>query len=293
MAIQRSQYDEETSRTPFFILANPRSGSSLLRLMLNSHELITVPPECGFAVWLKKSCENLDLSQPEILRSFARDLYNSRKFETWEISADKVLEKIMNREYRRYSELVLRIYELYAEVKGKKPLIYGDKNNFYVNHIEEISEIFPDAKFIHLIRDGRDVAASFAELDRRQIVSKYAPPAGRDIQSIAIEWVANNVEVSRHTNSSFLKIHYEDLVTFPIQTIGIICDFLRLPYSNNIELFFLHNDEPKEFLQWKERTTGGVVGTQVSRYKNELSASDITQFMAIGGPLLKHFGYDS
>jgi hypothetical protein len=277
---------------PFFILANPRSGSSLLRLMLNNHELITVPPECGFLIWLKKLYENSDLSNPEVLNSFATDLFNSRKFKTWGVTYESILAKLHLKKYHNYAELALSIYDLYAEVNQKGSILFGDKNNYYTRHISEILEIFPKSKFLHLIRDGRDVAASFLELKNKNIVSQYAPPSGRDIKSIALEWVENNVEISRRENSSFLTVLYEELVQSPEKTLRTICDFLNVPYSNQMEQFFLYNDEPQEFLQWKEKTMGAVTATQVSRYVKDLGASDILTFEQVGENILRKYGYE-
>lgn len=284
--------ENRTSTAPFFILANPRSGSSLFRLMLNSHELITVPPECGFAVWLKDRYFDADFSGTETRVEFANDLYNARKFETWGVTVEQVLQKIEPETHRTYPDVVLAIYEIYAENQGKAPRIFGDKNNFYVNHVPVITEIFPEARLIHLVRDGRDIAASFRELDQKKITSRYAPPSGRGIRSIAEEWVKTNNEIQKHATSSLMQVRYEDLVASPKSTIAEVCAFLSVPYSAAIESFYLHNDEPEEFLQWKEKTRHDVMSTQVSRYRRDLNEQEIAQFEDVAGPMLAQYGYD-
>ncbi len=75
---------------PFFIIGNPRSGTTLLRLMLNNHPLISVPPECGFAVWLYEKYKAENFLDKSIVRNFIADVVKSRKFETWGIDKEAI-----------------------------------------------------------------------------------------------------------------------------------------------------------------------------------------------------------
>ena len=70
----------------FFVIGNPRSGTTLLRLMLNNHPEVTVPPECGFAMWLHEIYVNTDFSDMTSIDDFLEKLSTVKKIETWKIN---------------------------------------------------------------------------------------------------------------------------------------------------------------------------------------------------------------
>ena len=90
---------------PFFILGNPRSGTSMFRLMLNAHSKITVPPESGFALWFVDKYSNIEFNQ-EIYLQFINDLFIAKKFETWELDSEKVLQLINKEKPSSYQSII-------------------------------------------------------------------------------------------------------------------------------------------------------------------------------------------
>ena len=201
----------------FYIISNPRSGSSMLRLMLNSHPNIHVPPECGFMVWLYKKYKHANLNNKLILNSFIDDLIDSRKFEHWEIDQVILNEHFKHKKISSFYDLCLQIYKLNMSIQCQKKDVIGDKNNFYLNYINEIMDIDSSAKFIHLVRDGRDVACSYKEIYNSKIISKYKPTLPTKIEDIAHEWVLNLSTIRKSLNSLnnliYIEIKYEELLT--------------------------------------------------------------------------------
>src|SRR3990170_5812962 len=163
-------------KPPIFIIGNPRSGTTLLRLMLTCHHNIVIPPECGFAIWWHKKYKNWDVDSSRCcLNEFMNDLFNSRKFETWNLKRELLEQFLAERRDQNYSDLISSIYEFYARQQKEKFERWGDKNNFHINHIETISGLFSEAKFIHIVRDGRDIACSYRKLYGEKFDSQYAP----------------------------------------------------------------------------------------------------------------------
>lgn len=279
------------SNSPFFILGNPRSGTSLFRLMLNNHPEIVVPPECGFAEWLYEEFGGEGMNE-NTYREFLLKVFNTRKFETWNLNFDDILYSIKESKPNNYQELVREVYRGYARKSGKKSAYFGDKNNYYINNVEKIEEIFPGCKKIFIVRDGRDVACSYLELEHKKISSMYSPNLTKDVTKIAKEW-RKSVEVMTHwTAGGALNIRYEDLVLDPNATLKKVCEFLNVAYSENMLDYYKNNDEPEEFKAWKGKTFEPIEGSSVGRYKRDLSLGQLAAFENISKEMLKKAGYE-
>ena len=114
---------------PFFILGNPRSGTTMFRLMLNAHSKITVPPDSGFALWFAKKYRNISEFNESVYSDFVTDLLKAKKFETWELNYNDLLSLINKEQPKIYVELIELVYKAYAIKQNKHPFIFGDKNN--------------------------------------------------------------------------------------------------------------------------------------------------------------------
>lgn len=177
---------------PFFIIGNPRSGTTLSRLMLNSHPQITVPPECGFLTWLYPKYGSENFRDRAVLKKFIEDLILTKKFETWRIDKARLIKHFDGLNISDYGEVATQIYITYSELEGKTPLLVGDKNNYYIKELDVVKRIYPRCRFLFIVRDGRDVAASYREVMASDIKSDYAPILPVNIELIAREWAYNN-----------------------------------------------------------------------------------------------------
>lgn len=282
---------------PFFIIGNPRSGTTILRLMMNAHPRILVPPECGFCVWLYDKYSEWTFEPDELLSAFLDDLFRVKKFETWGIKHDDAFDYISAIKPNSYTELVDCVYGIYGNVHGIDFELWGDKNNFYLDHIFTINKIFPESKFIHIIRDGRDVACSYVELNRKRLSGTYAPKLPADINVIAEEWVGNNVRIidslSCLSPGRSATVKYEELITNPITILQNMCTFLGIEYEEKMLDYAKSNKakEPYEFLQWKSRIHEPIDLTRMGRHLHELTSTEIDVFNSIACELLARFGY--
>lgn len=277
--------------TPFFVLGNPRSGTSLFRLMLNSHPEITVPPECGFALWLAekyKSCVFNDLTYD----NYAHDVTSSKKFETWNLSKASILNMIVRVRPQTYSEMAGLVYFAYAKERHKEPLFVGDKNNYYIKHMDDINVHFPSSKKVFIIRDGRDVVCSYLELSRKKIDSKYKPVLPTAISNIAMEWSASAQSIKDEINHGSIFIKYESLLLNPEKELVKICDYLGVLFSVDMLDYQSNNDEPKDFLQWKGNTEKELLKDKIGRYKKILSKQECNTFAEIAKDYLGYFNYE-
>jgi len=275
----------------------------MLRLMLTCHPSMSVAPECGFVLWLEK--EFGDWSRADCTGSrrdrFVAAVLRCRKFDTWSLDADWIERSIAARAPRSYAELAAAVHLAYADKQGRSVPWWGDKNNYHVNHVADLDRLFPDCRFVHIVRDGRDVACSYREIADREDRGVYAPRLPYDIESIAAEWSENvravDDRLSAMPERRALTIRYEDLVRRPDRELGDVCRLLEVDFDGDMLNFGVENVrlglEPPELLAWKARTTQPISASNVGRYRHVLSETEITAFERAVGGTLTRFGYDA
>lgn len=283
------------STRAYFVLGNPRSGTSLFRSMLNAHPATVVPPECGFILWLADTWGKADWKATGALAAFADAVLASRKFETWELTKEQLLAELERAPVQDYRDAVTRVVQAYARSKGRSVQCWGDKNNYYVTQVDALKALFPDASFLHITRDVRDVACSYRELMGRSIDSKYKPVLAVDVAAIATEWVENNTNVlaALEGHPGYLRLRYEDLVADVAGTMRTVFAKLGLPTEGLVgaDMHLRSLDEPTEFLQWKAKLTAPADSASVGRYRTDLPAEEIAVIERVAGPLMVQLGY--
>lgn len=284
---------------PIFIIGNPRSGTSLLRLMLTCHSSIIIPPESHFFLWLEERYCNWDFKNK--LDLFLNDLYNSTKFETWKLKREDLKSFLIESKAESYEAIISNIYLFYGIFHNKENITYwGDKNKLWKEKLPKIIKYYPKAKFIHLVRDGRDVACSFKELSKNKSASIYAPKLPNEISEIADRWNLNLDSILRFLNGeekiNFHTLRYEDLIMETEKELINICNYLELPFDHNminyVELNKREVYEPIEFLDWKAKLKSLPDKSNIGKYKNALSPEELEIFEKIAKTNLKRFNYE-
>lgn len=290
------------SNSPLFIIGNPRSGTSLLRLILTSHSCILIPPECGFIIWLHEKYANWQITDNNDtirVELFLNDLLACKKFDTWLLDRAIIEAQIHDNQPATYAELCCVVYSSFGLVAGKTLGIWGDKNNFHLNHLNELLNLYKNARFLHLVRDGRDVACSYREVMTAQSNSPYAPILETRIADIALEWSSNVMKIesflSTMPSEAAMTIRYEDLVLTPSSIVMSICKWLSLPFETDMLNFHQQNKikklEPDLTIDWKKRTLQPISDATVKRYAGLLSNEEQDEFLAVATGALRRFSY--
>lgn len=269
---------------PFFIVGHPRSGTTLLRFILSSHSRLYVPDETGFI--------------PSLLRGsrWKRDL------RVEEVEA--ILQAIgrLNRHWAGLVDDVAAFYHtlpepdlahvldaLYRRQMGERTAArWGDKTPTYVRHIPALSQLFPTAQFIHLIRDGRDATLSAQKKwhDQRPYMDSYY---------LLQQW-QRNVAAGRAAGHAlgparYLEVFYEELVQTPRPVIERICHFLGeefQPAMLDHAQLARQTIGPSGHVEVRESISTGSVG----RWRTRLSPFDQKLADHLVGPLLASLGYE-
>jgi hypothetical protein len=214
----------------FFIIGAQRSGNTLLRLLLNQHSMLSIPKEAGF---LMPYLERNKLDDPRLLsprerQTLVRYLLQNRQYQKWDLELD-VLDPILQ------TELSLRqaigfLYWMFAQRHNKK--ICGDKSPSFIRKLNLLLDIYPDAKLIHIARDGRDVYLSLKKIEE---------PSAASIAVASLEWRIKlsliRKSIMKHPHRT-VELKYEELLLNPAQTLEKVCDFIGVPFEAEMLDFY-------------------------------------------------------
>jgi hypothetical protein len=198
------------------------------------------------------------------------------------------------------SEAIRQFYRVYAEMFGKTR--WGDKTPPYRSCMIPVEQLVPEAHFIHVIRDGRDVALSYRGL-------WFGPGDAVDAQ--ARFWVEQIGSARTQANKlrHYLEVRYERLVTDPVTTLREICAFIELPFhpamlqywksaSTRLGEYRRSFGPPgtptdiESFIAIHEHTKQPPDPGRIGRWHAEMSDLEQQQYEAIAGPLLRELGYN-
>lgn len=263
---------------PIFILANPRSGSSAFRLILNSTSKSVFPPECGFIQWLYPKYK--DWNSDKIF-DFVKDVVNSKKFEGWNVSYENFSTYVHISKPKSYAEACYLVYEFYGIQHNKKVKIWGDKNNYYIHHLDTISEIYPNAKYIWLKRNPKDVCASYLKVNELPNTIQYKPNVSNDVEEIFTEIKQNDTKISDFlTNikdSNKILVNFEDILTKNQSVLNSLGSFVGMDMNQAMDNFDkkIYFDEPEITMAWKGKTKEKLDNSYVNTYKTHPKADEI------------------
>ena len=202
---------------PIFILGTARSGTTLLRYMLDSHKRIAIGGETNiFRALSLFCCDRSDAARDFPLDNpFCIGQNNVGWYERYDISREQLVERIRL--------FVSDLFSPYLKARGKARL--GEKSPSDTHFCELILEIFPLAQFIHIVRDPRAVCSS--------LLSWSVP-----IENSAKMWLRENLRVVTFGETlpkdQYLRIRYEDLIVEPEENARKILSFLKEDWDPNV-----------------------------------------------------------
>lgn len=297
------------------IVGVPRSGTTLLRLMLDAHSQIAIPPETDFIPAMTGLINPFSrlfyrrivlLAQHRHVRDNLREAFY-RLVTGWPSWPDFHLsEEQFRAELSRLRPFTLSnglrcFYRIYAARFGKPR--WGDKTPKYGLHLNAIERLLPEAHFIHIIRDGRDVALSVKDL-------WFAP--GKNVEAIAADWRRRILTARAQSRRCrhYIEVRYEDVVINSEKILGEICRFIEVQFEPGINEYYRRapqrldeletmyiKDEgrivPKENrLRWQRLTTTPPDSSRIYGWKTAMTRRDQLRYEAVGGDLLRELGYE-
>lgn len=222
---------EELDNLPmFFIVGAGRSGTTLTRTILDAHPNVAVPMEGKIILHLKLKYNSVRNWNQKLIVELVDDLFEDRLFASlWNIDRQLLINNLSNLPMHKLNfGLICKFIYLQSPSIFKKEniVVIGDKNPIYSMCIPEIQEVFPKAKFIHLVRDYRDVIASNLKHFKR-----------KNVAVLSQFWKQYNswIEKEKKKNPDFfITIRYEDMVAEPKKTCQKISAFLHIPFREEM-----------------------------------------------------------
>ncbi len=259
------------------VLGVSRSGTTLLKAMLDANSQLAIPSESYFIpqLWDRHG------EHPE-REAFVEDLRRLPKIREWGVDPAEVARRLPERP--SFSEAIQAIYRCYADSKGKPR--FGEKTPLYMQHLDVLERAFPDAAYVHIVRDGRDAALSMLAMKRRPRFNLARP---RGLGDFACAWRTEVLAARRFGGSHrYLELRYEDLVAEPEARLREVCEFLELEYEPAM-LEYHRRDDPVDADH--PRLAQPPV-RDVRAWRQEMRPQDAELFEAIAGDLLAELGYE-
>jgi hypothetical protein len=284
---------------PFvFIVGCPRSGTTLLQRILDCHPLVAVTPETHWIPrWFEKKEAKGIRPDGMVSRKIVRKLLAFPRFQELGISQAEAEARIKPRGTVSYSQFVSRLFDLYGEKRGKR--LVGDKTPGYARHLDTLHALWPAAKLVHLIRDGRDVCLSVLSWQRArgwaagQGLARFSAWAESPLCAAALWW-SWHVRLAREAGLAFepgvyTELRYEGLIADPPGQCQQLCLFLGIPYAEDMIRLYERRaeagDSGDKRHPWQPITAG------LRNWRVQMPSQDVELFEATAGDLLNELGY--
>jgi hypothetical protein len=288
-----------TPPAPFICGVN-RSGTTLLRLMLDAHPEMAIPPETHFVPDLIKELPD----DPTVDRAIAV-ITAQREWADFGFTEDELRARFEALPEVSARNVIRDFFTAYGERFAKTR--WGDKTPKYVRSMRPIQRTIPEARFVHVIRDGRDIALS--RWDQRSRRGLEGPP----VERIAAQWekkirrAQSDAPRLRH----YVEVRYEDLIADTEPTLRRVCEFIELEFDPEMLSYHERADErlaemahelpargtrPQQAadhrLNIHALTKEPPRADRIARWKHKMSDADVEGFEREAGELLGELGYE-
>lgn len=264
-----------------------RSGTTLIRAMFDSHSQLAVTHHAQFIVTMGRRRGAYEGEDGFRTERFLADLFASHRFPLLRLDETAVRKELADAP-ATYPDAVRRVLGLYARQEGKSR--YGDKTPGHVVRIALLADLFPEARFVHIVRDGRNSWLGYRDRG-------FGPTTLADA---AFNWKgrvsrgrAAGLALGQHR---YQEVRYEDLVDRPAETLAPLCRFLDLEFEDDMLRYYERADSVLAGMGSAGRVAFEGVTHQPTRglrdWRSALSRDELALFDAIAGDLLHELGYE-
>ena len=271
-----------------FLVGCPRSGTTLLGRMADAHRDLAVIHETR---WIPRTFESREglTANGDVAPTLADQLCGIRALKSLSIDASEMRALIRAHLGVPFSRFVTVLFDGYGRQRGKH--LVGDKSPGYVRYLRILHELWPEARFVHMIRDGRDVCLSV--LDWRKGATRYSTFEDDPVTTIAVWWEwyvqLGREQGRRLAPALYHEVPYEVLVADLERESVRLCEFLGIPYDPAMLRFHEGRTRSKPGLSAKSAwlpVTGGL-----RNWRTQMDPADVMRFEAAAGDLLDELGY--
>jgi hypothetical protein len=279
-----------------FIVGCPRSGTTLLQRIVNAHAEIAITKESQWfdKRWITEWFEERRGLTPEgmVTSELTSRMLAHPKFRRLKIPREQFVTLAGDGPQVDYASFVASLFDLYGKAEGKA--LVGNKTPTYVLKVDLLHRLWPKARFVHLIRDGRDVCLSVLKWSKGPIMKESFVTSKGDPVSTAGSWWESHVRFGREAGNAlgpglYYEIRYESLVSRPAQECAAVCAFLGLPYDEAMLRFHEGRTRNNPSLDAKDAWLPITPGLR--DWRTQMSAEHVERFEAAAGELLDELQY--
>lgn len=284
--------EHKTQIPVFFIIGRPRTGTTLLQSLFDAHSNVVIPWECQFVLNLYPAYGKITHWNKELLMRFFADLVKQWQFSSWNIDHEKLKTGLLTCEgecaYRDVCQVVyLNFISFYPK---EKVSLIGDKNHGYTIYTDRLLKLYPEAKFIYILRDYRDNFDSVKRVD-------FEVPI---VSLVVYKWkyfYKKTLEAAKKHPDAFLFLRYEDLVTEPERYFRKVSDFLGIPYLPEVFDFYKMKSRaeetyPAEVLEKQHKSLFNPINTsRLGLWKKSMSETQVRIADQVAGDYAELAGY--
>lgn len=258
-----------------FILGIGRSGTTLLQSLLNSHPNIIAPPESQFIAFLYSRFKRIKHWNNKDISKFVNDLFIFPKIsEQWLLNEKDIYTNLLSIKNNADYQLLCKMVFWQMREEKQNILILSDKNPLNSVFISKLLKIFPDARFIHMVRDPRDVVNGFKKRLKK-----------KNVYFVSWQWLKFNISIEAKKEkipSQFHSLKYEDMVSNTEETLTSLCKFLKVPFEHSMlqnhfseKLQKYRAGESLEaFKRRHENLLRPINASNIGKWKQELTETD-------------------
>jgi hypothetical protein len=277
-----------------FIVGLGRSGTTLLQELMNAHPNIVAPPEYSFIIYLyQKFGSKKNWAKKDVL-DFIEALYFRPLFSLWLIKKEDLTKKLLAIvDYLDYALVCKMIFSQMTQGK-ENVLLFCDKNPENSLLIKTLLKIFPEARFIHMLRDPRD-----------NINSQIKTFKKKNAYFTARRWYGYNMAIENvklQMPDKFFTVYYEKLAVETEAALMPLCDFLKIPFNKAM----IENHFPERLEAMKDNKlfnrvkrmhqslANPVNSSNIGKWEKEMSPENIAITEIITGTLAHNkYGYST
>lgn len=265
----------------FFIMGRPRSGTTLLRTLLDAHPEVKVPPEYPVLLDLYKQFGAKPIKNEHAKTRFLEAFKQPLLFDFWKYVYLNIQENELVNDLKtlsseaRFEEIIKLFYYHSGSFFPKQDIkLLGDKNPVYALYTHRLMKIFPEAKIIFIHRDYRDNFVSMRkfEFEAPNII----------LQAYRWNYIAQMMLNLRESHpEKVLFVKYEDLASFPEQAFKKVCNFLEIEFNASVFEFYKQKKQSFDlvgkdtFLKYHESLTHPVSPKNIDLWKSQLTAKEV------------------
>jgi hypothetical protein len=283
--------DKLDNLTVLFIVGKGRSGTTLLQLLLDAHPNMIIPIESRFFINLYSKYKNKKKWSASTIASFLSDLFTDNKIQLWKLNRNQLKRTLLAHAHLlNFNRAVKLVYLSYPSPFEKKQLLLvGDKNPVNTLFLNSIHQVFPKAKYVHMLRNCGDNVLSHRRVFKQQ-----------NVVLIAQKWVLYNRIISAFKAKrpeQVYTLRYEDLVMTPEVELKKLMHFLAIPYSPEVLNFHEKVAEHQSLAssvvkKYHPHIFQPVTTNQVGLWRHEMNEKELEQLDYIAGEMGEKYHYE-